>query len=68
LSERNVRLGSKAALEEWKTSLFEGLTSEVVERDDAFVVTYSKSGKPVCRVSLSKVTGLVTTTPLVPAW
>jgi hypothetical protein len=68
MSERNVRLGSKAALEEWKTSLFEGLTPELVEHGDAFVLTYSKSGKPVCRVSVSIATGQATTVPLVADW
>jgi len=68
VGERNVLLSGKAALDEWRNSLFESLTPEVVERDDAFVVTYSKSGKPVFRVSVSKATGEGTTEPLVPEW
>jgi hypothetical protein len=54
--------------------LFESLTPEVVERDDAFVVTYmksagpGKSGKPVFRVSVSKATGQGTTEPLATGW
>ena len=73
-TERNAQLSGNAALERWKTALFEDLTPEVVEHDDAFVVTYMKSagpgssGKPICRVSVSKTTGRATMEPLVPAW
>jgi len=63
-SARNARLAAKALLEEWKQSLFEGLTPEVDERTEDVIVTYTKQGQPVCRVRMEKASGRASLVPL----
>lgn len=63
-NERNAKLAAGAALGEWKNSLFAGMTSDFAEQEDSYLITYTKGGKPVCRVSVSKATGRATLTPI----